>query len=89
MDKAELLQTLENLHQYLSTAEEIDPESERKLRDVTADVHRLLESDETAERDSASLSGAMRSMLLDWEADHPQVAQLIGKAANTLANLGI
>ncbi len=90
MKKAELLKTLEALHQDLSAADQVDPEAERLLRAVTDDIERLLDDQqETPQEDPQSLSFKLRSLVLSWESDHPQIARLIGQAADTLANIGI
>jgi predicted component of type VI protein secretion system len=90
MKKAELLKTLAALHQDLSAAEQVDPEAERLLRAVTNDIERLLnDQQEARQEDSKTLSSKLQSLVLSWEADHPQIARLIGQAADTLANIGI
>ena len=90
MEKQELINTLRALHDDLSQAERVDPEAERLLRAVTDDIDRLLD-DETdgPDEDGGSLSGRLQSMVLDWEAEHPRIARLIGQAATALSNLGI
>lgn len=90
MKRAELLRTLEALHRDLSEADKVDPEAERLLRTVTADIERLLdERQETPADDPKSLSSKLESLVLSWEADHPKIARLIGQAADALANIGI
>jgi hypothetical protein len=90
MKKAELLKTLEALHQDLSAADQVDPEAERLLRAVTNDIERLLDDQQEApQEDPQSLSSKLQSLVLSWEAGHPKIARLIGQAADMLANVGI
>ena len=89
MEKAELIQTLEKLHAHLAEATNVDADAEAKLRTVTDDIHRLLDENDASNLNSQSLAGSLSELLLTWEADHPHVAQLIGRAANALSNLGI
>ena len=90
MEKQELLKTLQTLHDDLSQADEIDPEAERLLRAVTEDIQRLLDEGEPSPaEDSSKLSSKLQAMVLEWEADHPRIARLIGQAADALSNLGI
>lgn len=91
MDRQELLKTLQALHADLSTTERVDPQAERLLRKVTADIERLLDEEQPSpeEDDSSSLSGKLQEMVLEWEAEHPRIARVIGQVADALANLGI
>ena len=90
MEKEELLKTLETLHQHLSAADQVDPESERLLRAVTDDISRLFEGEQDPPQEgSKSLSSRLKSQVLHWEADHPQVALLVEQMSNALAKLGI
>ena len=91
MEKQELLKTLQALHDDLSQADKVDPDAERLLRTVTTDIHRLLDEQQESpeEEDSSSLSSQLRGMVLEWEAEHPRIARLIGQAADALSNLGI
>ncbi|MCA9213056.1 MAG: DUF4404 family protein [Planctomycetales bacterium] len=89
MDKSELLETIEKLHEHLASAQHVDEDSARQLRDVTADIHRLLDDGQESSSDSHSLATLLRSMVLSWEADHPKAAELIGRIANALSNTGI
>ena len=90
MQNDALLKTLERLHRDLSSADQVDPEAESLLRAVTDDIHRLLDDQqESPQEDSNSLSAKLQSLMQSWESDHPQIAGLIGKTAEALANLGI
>ncbi len=90
MEKEKLLEMLETLHADLSKADKVDPEAEQLLRTVTGDIQRLLdEKQESPQTDSNSLSGQLNSMVLSWEAEHPEIARLLEQAAAALGNLGI
>jgi chromosome segregation ATPase len=90
MQRDALLKTLESLHRDLSSADQVDPEAERLLRAVTDDIHRLLDDQREAPQEALkSLSARLQSLMQSWETDHPQIAGLIGRTADALANLGI
>lgn len=90
MDKAELRATLEQLHQNLGDIEPIDDETRQLVVTLTADLHRLLQhSGDLSSAETAPLSEQLRSLVLRFETDHPQLTGLMGRMADSLANLGI
>ncbi|MEN1678362.1 MAG: DUF4404 family protein [Planctomycetota bacterium] len=90
MDRDQLLQTLKSLHQQLATVDEIGPETRAALADVAGDLERLLDpEDETTADDVRASSEGVRGYLAEFEAEHPQLAESIGRLADGLASLGI
>ena len=89
MDKDQLVKSLRELHAELSQAERIDPEALRLLESLTEDADRLLDESERENSESGAVSSGLRDLLLKFEADHPQLAQALGRIADGLAALGI
>ena len=91
MNKEELLSALQRIHQDLSAADQIDPEAEQLLRAVTDDIQRLLDDRQESppEESSQSLAAKLGALVETWEQDHPQIARMIGQAAEALASFGI
>ncbi|MEM9186888.1 MAG: DUF4404 family protein [Planctomycetota bacterium] len=97
MANEELLESLSHLHDELeqlgrSQGEEgkIDPRTRAALSDVADELRRLLdpEDDTTADDVDASSEG-VRGYLLEFEAEHPRLAEALGRLADGLANMGI
>ena len=91
MDKRELLDHLEQLHDELSKAEHInDEETLRLLRALTSDLDKLHLGDSEPKQDEVrSTATRLRDVILKFETEHPQVAGLIEKISTGLANIGI
>jgi hypothetical protein len=90
MDKPQLQALLESLHRELATLDAVDDRTKELLAQVTDDVHRILERDaETASDDVAASEENVRSAIVEFEAEHPRLAETLGRLADGLANLGI
>ncbi len=90
MQREELLQALRDLQSELAELEQIDPQTEAALSKVNAEVDRLLDpEDPTTAEDVDTSSNGVRGYLLEFEAEHPRIASLLGQLADGLANLGI
>lgn len=92
MNQEELRNTLTTLHAQLSSAGEIDTETQAMLHTVTSDIQRLLEhgSPETVAEDSSdTLSERLRTTLIEFEARHPHVSGLLERITDGLASMGI
>ena len=92
MDNAHLLDTLSTLRSQLSSAGEIDAETQTMLQTVTADIQKLLESRTAigATDDSeTSFSERLRETLIELEARHPHVGGLLERITDGLAGMGI
>ena len=89
MPKKALQQQLTELHEELATAAELDPELRHLLREVAGDIENVL--DETAEQDriDEDLLGRVRQATVDFEAEHPRLAQILSELTDALAKLGI
>jgi hypothetical protein len=90
MEKQQLMASLQRLHDELSQAERVDPETLALLRALTDDTERLLKGDpEASARDIRPVSHGLRDLMLRFEAEHPEAASAIGKVADALAAIGI
>ena len=92
MNRDELLNTLKTLHAQLSSAGEIDAETQKMLQTVTSDIQNVLESGSgVKEVDDAgkSLSERIRDTLIEFEARHPHVGGLLERITDGLAGMGI
>ena len=90
MDKQRLIETLQQLHTELASAERIDPETLTLLETITEDVDRIAKrGGEMPDDGDERVSGRLRDLVERFEADHPQVSFAIGKLADALASIGI
>jgi hypothetical protein len=91
MERHQLVEQLAQLHAELARTENPDPETLVQLRAITADIERLLGDDTAAiaDDDAEPITSGLRSMLLKFESEHPQLAVAIGKVADALAAIGI
>lgn len=90
MTRDELVATLRRLHDELAQTEQIGPETREAFARVAADIQRLTNPEEptTAEEARKSHEG-LNGLVLEFEAEHPRLAESIGRVADALANLGI
>lgn len=94
MPADDLLESLKSLHEELEqlgdTPTKIDPATRAALAGVAADLNRLLDpEDATTAEDVETSSEGVRGYLLEFEAEHPKLAEALGRLADGLANLGI
>jgi hypothetical protein len=90
MDKPQLQALLESLHRELASLDDVDDRTKELLAQVTDDVNRVLErDDETAAEDVAASQQNVRNAISEFEAEHPRLAETLGRLADGLANLGI
>lgn len=94
MPREELKQTLESLHQELSQSSEVDPELRKLLTEVAGDIEQTLHKEEEpatpeSEAEHADLIDRVNNLASRFEAQHPTLAQMIGRIADGLSQLGI
>lgn len=90
MDKAELQSKLQELHESLQSMDHVDEETRELIAAVSSDLKRVLEpSPEWTAEEMGPVSQRMRELLLRFETDHPHITGLMGRVADSLANLGI
>jgi hypothetical protein len=77
------------LRTQIAAAPDLDRERrERALREVDA-LADLLKSPEPGAGFTAESSDRLQNLALEFEASHPQAAELIGRLTNLLASMGI
>lgn len=90
MDKIELQSLLKSLHRELASLDKVDDRTKQLLTQVTDDVQRVLERDEDAASEGETGSSeSVRSTIEEFEAEHPKLAETLGRIADGLANMGI
>ena len=92
MPREELKRTLESLHEELSKSAEIDPEVRKLLTDVAGDIEQALQDEppgSDAETEHSDLIDRVNNLASHFEQQHPKLAQIIGRIADGLSQLGI
>jgi hypothetical protein len=90
MDKPQLQSLLESLHRELASLDKVDDRTKQLLAQVTDDVRDVLERAESAAEEEVAASQAnVRSAIEEFEAEHPKLAETLGRLADGLANMGI
>lgn len=90
MDKPQLQSLLESLHRELASLDKVDDRTKQLLAQVTEDVRDVLDRDEQVPaEDVAASQDNVRSVIQEFEAEHPKLAETLGRLADGLANLGI
>jgi len=88
MQKEQLQATLRRLHDELSHTEGVDTDTLARLRSVTDEIERAVNEQEQSADVESSASG-LKSLLLKFQAEHPQLSASIGRVADALAAMGI
>jgi hypothetical protein len=90
MGNERLQSTLRQLHDELSQAEGVDPETLARLRALADDIERALERRGThSPADVDVHASGLKDLLLKFEAEHPQLSVAAGRVADALAAMGI
>ena len=89
MPRTRLRQTLEELEQELERTGPVDARSRELLEHVVAEVHEILARTEEPGEKERSLRERLAEATDAFEADHPALAETLGRLATALSNLGI
>ena len=90
MDKQQLLSTLEKLHAELAGTDHVDENKLQQLQTITDDIQQLLtQEDDVSNAQVAPVSDSIQDLLLQFEADHPNLTLALNQVAAGLSNLGI
>ena len=90
MDEQQLRETLKSLHEELASSEQLDDKTIGSLQQISDDIHRILDADADAEATHIdSVSEQLKNVALSFESAHPQLAAVVHRLVDGLANLGI
>ncbi len=88
-----LQQSLARLHAELGAASRVDPKSRRLLRELLADIERILQEtppgpDSGARRAERSVP-RLEALAIEFEADHPGLAGSLRQLVDLLGRAGL
>ena len=89
MEQHELLNALKAVHAQLTQAGEIDPETQRLLQTVTADIQNALDAKSGTSDPDDSLAERIRASLIEFEVRHPTLGGLLERMTDGLSSIGI
>ncbi|TNE89811.1 MAG: DUF4404 family protein [Deltaproteobacteria bacterium] len=90
MPEAKLREALDELQSVLDRHAPLDAQDHDLLLEVQDKVERLLEqTQETQVAGAPEVHAEVGGLLGRFEADHPELAQILGAIAHTLSSLGI
>ncbi|MFP6584939.1 MAG: DUF4404 family protein [Candidatus Hydrogenedentota bacterium] len=88
MTQEHLKELLQKLHDELSKTESLDDDAKSLLGTVVDDIQAIAGSDDSAE-EPHGLIDRLNEAKQDFEEDHPELTQSIGRVIDALARLGI
>lgn len=89
MDKDKLQQLITDLRQELQAADSADEASKEMLRRTAAEIDEAVGTGQVSEERHRSFREQLQQSAVDFEADHPQVAAVVGNIIDTLGKIGI
>jgi len=90
MEKDQLREDLERLHQELARSKTVDAAARGLLIDVLHDIEAVLERSEPGTgEESEPLIDRLRGTTSHFEESHPTLTELVGRIADVLSRLGI
>ena len=90
MPQEHLKQTLQSLHEELSTGAPVDPEVRAQLQQLAAEIEGVLRQSPPAPAgDEETLLDRVTGIAAPFEETHPRLAAILGRIADGLSQLGI
>jgi hypothetical protein len=92
MAQEQLKQTLQSLHEELSTGAPVDPELRAQLQQLASEIERVLARTQSAQPPSGgdgTLLDRVAGIAAPFEETHPRLAAILGRIADGLSQLGI
>ena len=89
MPQRRLAETLQQLHEELSSSPSLDAETTALLRTVLDDIGALLRDDQEAGESTESLLHRLGDATRHFETSHPNLTQAVGQVADALSGMGI
>ena len=88
MSKADIQKSIAALHAEIDRLETADSTVKEKLLALIGDVEKQLDTPEGPQANSAAVK-SLPSLIEQFESDHPQVTDTLGRLLNTLSSMGI
>lgn len=88
MEKEALKESLNRLHAELESADRLDPEFAVLIKQLDADIHRLVGEDADTDTEE-SFSDRVEYLAAEFAARHPRLAPILREIGDTLARMGI
>jgi hypothetical protein len=90
MPQENLKQTLQSLHEELSTGAPVDPDVRAQLQQLVAEIEGVLrQSPPAPASDEETLLDRVTGLAAPFEETHPRLAAILGRIADGLSQLGI
>lgn len=90
MDKQQLQDRLEELHNELQQINSVDEDERRILQKVIGDINKLIETGDADQHHVYDRLGeGLREGIERFEASHPRATMLMGQVVEALAKIGI
>jgi hypothetical protein len=88
MDQQELRQLLEQLHSEIEQTDSVDEKGREMLRDLSADISKLLARSDAVPTESSILE-RLNDSISYLEVTHPTLTSTLARVLETLSNAGI
>jgi predicted component of type VI protein secretion system len=89
MNEASLRELLSRIHDRLRKAGSVDPESRKLLAEVMDDIDRVLRAEKGGSKKGERHAPRLETLAVQFEADHPALAQQLRQLADVLGKAGI
>ena len=84
-----LREVLDELHEALAAASDLDDEGREALAEVARKIHENLEREERPAGEWQSLRQRLMESVERFEESHPRLTEIVGRVAESLSELGI
>lgn len=81
--------TLDELDRELAAVDTVDPHTRSLLEEARAEIQTAIDQQDAAQLQSQSLVDRLKDAEQEFEASHPNLAGIVMRMINTLAQLGI
>ncbi len=89
MQAEKITSTLKRLHKVFAATESVDSELETLLRELDADIQKLLRQDKPSSPDAAGAIARIEYIATNFAIEHPQANAILGELADVLGKMGI
>ena len=81
--------TVEQLHAELKNSENVDPDLEASLKQLSKDIERVLDQSPDKEQHSETLRERSEAVAARFTAAHPRLERILNELADALGKMGI